>query len=127
MMPSPFRSPIGVPRLVELCREEDLDDLRTPRTEGRLPVKYLEVAQLIVFAIAVVLGVSGASAQQPSSSQELIDGIIQDVINRTVYAARQEVRRNTGIDRDSPDGSSQSPTMVAQWASERDSGPELSR
>ncbi len=126
MMPSPFRSPIGVPRLVELCRE-DLDDLRAPRTEGRLPVKYLEVARLIVFAIAVVLGVSGASAQQPSSSQELIDGIIQDVINRTVYAARQEVRRNTGIDRDSPDGSSQSPTMVAQWASERDSGPELSR
>ncbi len=53
---------------------------------------------MIAFAIAVVLGVSGASAQQPSSSQELIDGIIQDVINRTVDAARQEVRRNTGID-----------------------------
>ena len=53
---------------------------------------------VIAFAIAVVLGVSGASAQQPSSSQELIDGIIQDVINRTVDAARQEVRRNTGID-----------------------------
>ena len=31
------------------------------------------------------------------------------------------------LNRDSPDGSSQSPTMVAQWASERDSGPELSR
>ena len=53
---------------------------------------------VIAFAVAVVLGVSGASAQQPSSSQELIDGIIQDVINRTVDAARQEVRRNTGID-----------------------------
>ena len=53
---------------------------------------------VIAFAIAVVLGVSGASAQQPSSSQGLIDGIIQDVINRTVDAARQEVRRNTGID-----------------------------
>ncbi len=53
---------------------------------------------VIAFAIAVVLGVSGASAQQPSSSQELIDGIIQDVINRTVDAAHQEVRRNTGID-----------------------------
>ena len=53
---------------------------------------------VFAFAIAVVLGVSGASAQQPSSSQELIDGIIQDVINRTVDAARQEVRRNTGID-----------------------------
>ncbi len=53
---------------------------------------------VIAFAIAVVLGISGASAQQPSSSQELIDGIIQDVINRAVDAARQEVRRNTGID-----------------------------
>ncbi len=53
---------------------------------------------VIAFAIAVVLGVSGAFARQPSSSQELIDGIIQDVINRTVDAARQEVRRNTGID-----------------------------
>ena len=53
---------------------------------------------VIAFARAVVLGVSGASAQQPSSSQDLIDGIIQDVINRTVDAARQEVRRNTGID-----------------------------
>ena len=53
---------------------------------------------VIAFAIAVVLGLSGASAQPPSSSQELIDGIIQDVINRTVDAARQEVRRNTGID-----------------------------
>ncbi len=31
------------------------------------------------------------------------------------------------LNRDSPDGSSQSPTMVAQWASERDFGPELSR
>ena len=31
------------------------------------------------------------------------------------------------LTRDSPDGSSQFPTMVAQWASERDSGPELSR
>lgn len=52
----------------------------------------------IAFAIAVVLGVSGASAQRPSSSQELIDEIIRDVIDRTVDAARQEVRRNTGID-----------------------------
>ncbi len=29
--------------------------------------------------------------------------------------------------RDSPDGSSQLPTMVAQWASDRESGPELAR
>ena len=53
---------------------------------------------VIALVIAVVLGVSGASAQQPSPSQELIDGIIQYVINRTVDAARQEVRLNTGID-----------------------------
>ena len=53
---------------------------------------------VIAFTIAVVLGVSGASAQPPSSSQVLIDGIIRDVITRTVDAARQEVRRNTGID-----------------------------
>ena len=53
---------------------------------------------VIAFAFAVVLGVSGASAQAPSSSQELIDGIIRDVIDRSVDAARQEVRRNTGID-----------------------------
>ncbi len=31
------------------------------------------------------------------------------------------------LNRDSPDGSSQAPTMVAQWASEHESGPELSR
>ena len=53
---------------------------------------------VFAFAIAFVLGVSGASAQQSRSSQELIDGIIQDVISRTVDAARREVRRNTGID-----------------------------
>ncbi len=53
---------------------------------------------VIAFAIALVLGIFGASAQQPTSSQQLIDGIIQDVIDRTVDAARQEVRRNTGID-----------------------------
>ena len=53
---------------------------------------------VIALAMAVMLSVSGASAQQPSSSQKLIDGIIQDVISRTVDAARQEVRRNTGVD-----------------------------
>ena len=53
---------------------------------------------VIVFAFAVALGISGASAQQPTSSENLIEGIIQDVIARTVDAANQEVRRNTGID-----------------------------
>ena len=51
-----------------------------------------------VIALALVLGVSGASAQQPSASQDLIDQIIQDVINRTVETARKEVERHTGID-----------------------------
>ena len=53
---------------------------------------------VIALAFTVLLGVSGAAAQAPGSAQELIDGIIQDVINRTVDAAHQEVRRNTGID-----------------------------
>ena len=53
---------------------------------------------VIAFTIAVVLGVSGAAAQAPSSSQELIDGIIQDAIDRSVDATRQEVGRNTSID-----------------------------
>ena len=52
----------------------------------------------IALAFAVLLGVSGAAAQAPGSAQELIDGIIQDVIDRAVDAARQEVRRNTGGD-----------------------------
>ncbi len=52
----------------------------------------------VVAAITLALGISIASAQQSSSSQALIDGIIEDVINRTIEAAQQEVRRNTGID-----------------------------
>jgi hypothetical protein len=52
----------------------------------------------MAFAIAMALSISGAAAQQPTSSQDLIEGIIQDVIARTVEAANQEVRRNTGID-----------------------------
>jgi hypothetical protein len=37
------------------------------------------------------------------------------------------LRREGALNRDSPDGSSQSPTMIAQWASDRESGPEPSR
>ena len=33
----------------------------------------------------------------------------------------------TGFNRDSPEGSSQSPRMVSQWASDRAFGPELTR
>lgn len=53
---------------------------------------------VMAFAIAMALSVSGATAQQPTSSQNLMEGIIRDVIARTVEAANQEVRRNTGID-----------------------------
>ena len=34
---------------------------------------------------------------------------------------------NGSLNRDSPDGCSQSPTMVTQWASDRETGPEPSR
>lgn len=61
-------------------------------------MKPWNLLPVIVLAIFVALGGSVTSAQQPSSSQNLIDGIIQDVINRAVEAAREEVRRNTGID-----------------------------
>ena len=57
----------------------------------------------LTFAVALVLaaatGSTNAWAQQPTSaSQDLLDGIIQDVIGRTIEAARVEVRNNTGID-----------------------------
>ena len=57
----------------------------------------------LTFAVALVLAAATGStstwAQQPTStSQDLLEGIIQDVIGRTVEAARQEVIRNTGID-----------------------------
>ena len=47
-----------------------------------------------VFALVIVLALdlSAASAQQPTATtQELVDGIVQDVIGRTVEAACQEV------------------------------------
>ena len=58
---------------------------------------------LSVPAIALALFAAAAPqstwAQQPTStSQDLLEGIIQDVIGRTVETARQEVLRNTGID-----------------------------
>ena len=57
----------------------------------------------LVFAAIIVLaamtGSTSAWAQQPTStSQDLLEGIIRDVIGRTIEAAREEVRRNTGID-----------------------------
>lgn len=55
---------------------------------------------LPALAVAAVLafGVSGASAQEAISSEDYVEGIIRDIIDRTVDAARDEVRRNTGID-----------------------------
>ncbi len=57
------------------------------------------LASAIVVVLAVTTGSMSAWAQQPTStSQDLLEGIIQDVIGRTIEAAREEVRRNTGID-----------------------------
>ncbi len=53
----------------------------------------------VALALAAATGATSTWAQQPTSTtQDLVDGIIQDVIGRTVEAARQEVIRNTGID-----------------------------
>ncbi len=53
----------------------------------------------VVLAVAMMTGSMSPWAQQPTStSQGLLEGIIQDVIGRAVEAARQEVIRNTGID-----------------------------
>ena len=57
------------------------------------------LASAIVVVLAVTTGSMSAWAQQPTStSQDLLEGIIQGVIGRTIEAAREEVRRNTGID-----------------------------
>ena len=57
------------------------------------------LASAIVVVLAVTTGSMSAWAQQPTStSQDLLEGIIQDVIGRTIEAAREEVRRNTGVD-----------------------------
>ena len=53
----------------------------------------------MALVLAAATGSTSTWAQQPTStSQDLLEGIIQDVIGRTVEAARQEVIRNTGID-----------------------------
>ncbi len=66
-------------------------------------MKFHNAKSILVFATALTLFAATAPmsswAQQPTStSQDLLEGIIQDVIGRTVEAARQEVIRNTGID-----------------------------
>ena len=66
-------------------------------------MKLRKALPTLTFAVALVVAIMTGSmspwAQQPTStSQSLLEGIIQDVIGRTVEAARQEVVRNTGID-----------------------------
>lgn len=55
-----------------------------------------------VLGIIVLMGVAGTStiswAQQRGPLQDLIDGIIQDVIGRAGDAAEETIRRNTGVD-----------------------------
>ncbi len=55
-----------------------------------------------VLGLLVICGVTGAPtsswSQQNSAMQDLIDGIVQDVIGRTIEAAEETIRRNTGID-----------------------------
>ncbi len=66
-------------------------------------MKSRKLLPTLTFAVALILAAATGStstwAQQPTStSQDQLEGIIQDVIGRTVEAARQEVIRNTGID-----------------------------
>ena len=42
--------------------------------------------------------ISGWAQEPTSTSQDLLEGIIQNVIGRTIEVAHEEVRRNTGID-----------------------------
>ena len=62
-----------------------------------------QILLAVAFAVGLVLAAApvatSVSAQQPTStSQNLLEEIIQDVIGRTIEAARAEVGRNTGID-----------------------------
>lgn len=66
-------------------------------------MKSPNVIPALTFAAALVLAAATGStstwAHQPTSrSQGLLEGILQDVIDRTLEAAREEVRINTGID-----------------------------
>ena len=61
-------------------------------------MKPWKVLPAMAVTMVLACGVSGASAQDAISSEDYVEGIIRDVIDRTVDAARDEVRRNTGID-----------------------------
>ena len=61
-------------------------------------MKPLNALPAMAVAMVLAFGVSGARAQDAISSEDYVEGIIRDVIDRTVEAARDEVRRNTGID-----------------------------
>jgi hypothetical protein len=59
------------------------------------------------------------------------EAIVAAPLNRMIDSIEANIRASTlapiEFNRDSPDGSTQSPTMLAEWASDRESGPELSR
>jgi len=52
----------------------------------------------LAVAMVLAIGAVGARAADAMSSEDYVEGIIRDVIDRTIDAARDEVRRNTGID-----------------------------
>ncbi len=52
----------------------------------------------LVFTKVLLLGCAVAPAQESDPIQDLTDGIVEDVIDRTIETARHEVIRNTGND-----------------------------
>ncbi len=59
----------------------------------------LFAATLALLVVAGLMGLSTPSrSQQSGPMQDLIDGIIRDVVGRTVEAAEATIRRNTGVD-----------------------------
>lgn len=62
------------------------------------PFSFPRVAGLAVMLLAAAAQSSAQAEGASDSMQVLVDGIVEDVIDRTVEAARREVRRNTGID-----------------------------
>lgn len=61
------------------------------------PMRSIKLLPALTFSLGMVLSVP-AVAQEESPGQRLIDQIIEDIVHRTTDAAREEVRRQTGID-----------------------------
>ena len=82
----------------------------------------------------VLLGHRETIGERLKRDRRGIDGVAAGAVRRLRQAGQAGHLPVPGalpeqrlLSRDSPDGSSQSPTMVAQWAADRESGPELSR